>query len=340
LEWGEHPSILVIRRNRMGDMICTLPLVGNLKRHFPKCRITVACDTLGEPIARSCPVVDDVVVLKNGGPFGRWGAIIADARRLQNFDWVIGVKGGFDLKLACLVRWTNAPVRVGFPNSSRRTDLKKAELYYTDVAELPDDPYSEHQIDTQLRLLERMGIPNPTKEFNLNIPLTSLSLADKVLLQPPFTNTEGTHPFILLNVSSTVKVSYTKQDLLKVIKRTLERTNLAIGIVSSPKDAPIGRALASDAGSPRVASLATPNPLDLAAYLRRSSGFITPEGGAAHLSACVGTPTVVLWSEGPFAKWRSQSSKHVFVQPKGPMGKLTFEQIWQAVEDAIMKVEA
>ena len=41
------PRILVIRRNRMGDMIYTLPLLHALRRHFPEAHITVACDPRG-----------------------------------------------------------------------------------------------------------------------------------------------------------------------------------------------------------------------------------------------------------------------------------------------------
>jgi len=58
------PRILVIRRNRMGDMIYTLPLLHALRRHYPQAHLTVACDPPGAPIARACESVNEVIVLE------------------------------------------------------------------------------------------------------------------------------------------------------------------------------------------------------------------------------------------------------------------------------------
>ncbi|HEY0256557.1 MAG TPA: hypothetical protein VGC39_03860, partial [Candidatus Methylacidiphilales bacterium] len=46
----DSPRILVIRRNRMGDMICTLPLLHALRKGYPTAHLTVACDPAGAPI--------------------------------------------------------------------------------------------------------------------------------------------------------------------------------------------------------------------------------------------------------------------------------------------------
>src|SRR5580658_7636658 len=100
--WSTHrpqvetptPRILVVRRHRMGDMIYTLPLLHALRRHYPQAHLAVACDPAGEPIARACNVIDEVIVLSSSG--NRWLSLLGDTTRLQNFDWVIAAKGGFD----------------------------------------------------------------------------------------------------------------------------------------------------------------------------------------------------------------------------------------------------
>src|SRR5450755_2745810 len=81
------PRILVIRRNRMGDMIYTLPLLHALRRHFPQAHLTVACDPLGAPIAHACESVDEYIVLDPG--WNPWQAALKNAACLQDFDWVI-----------------------------------------------------------------------------------------------------------------------------------------------------------------------------------------------------------------------------------------------------------
>src|SRR5476651_2193902 len=143
----ENPRILVIRRNRMGDMIYTLPLLHALRRHFPQAHLTVACDPLGAPIAQACPAVNDVIVLEPG--WNPWQAALKNAARLQDYDWVIAAKGGFDRRLAVLTRLTNGAIRIGF----QRRRPHRLSAFYTDTVALPDRPREEHQIDTLLRLL-------------------------------------------------------------------------------------------------------------------------------------------------------------------------------------------
>src|SRR5260221_2660478 len=88
------PRILVIRRNRMGDMIYTLPLLHALRRHYPQAHLTVACDPLGAPIAQACAAVDEVIMLEPG--WNPWQAALINASQLQDYDLVIAAKGGFD----------------------------------------------------------------------------------------------------------------------------------------------------------------------------------------------------------------------------------------------------
>ncbi len=114
----DDPRILIIRRNRMGDMICTLPLIRALRRHYPKARVTIACDAAGVPIAQACSAIDHVIPLERG--WYLWTMPLQRPHEWQDFDWVIAAKAGFDRRLAALARLSNAARRIGFGDASRR----------------------------------------------------------------------------------------------------------------------------------------------------------------------------------------------------------------------------
>jgi len=97
-----EPRILVIRRNRLGDMIYTLPLLHALRRRFPQAHLTVACDPPGKSIAQACPAVNDVIILEPG--WNPWQAALKNGSALQGYDWVFAAKGGFDSRLAVMTR--------------------------------------------------------------------------------------------------------------------------------------------------------------------------------------------------------------------------------------------
>jgi ADP-heptose:LPS heptosyltransferase len=250
-----------------------------------------------------------------------------NAAQLQDYDWVIAAKGGFDRRLAVLTRLSNGAIRIGF---ERRTDRPSA--FYTDPVALPDNPNEEHQIDTLLRLLRPLGLVNPTDytiDLSLRLPDSAREFASDVLCRPPFSTVRR---FMLINLSSTVRLKFHEEDFVALTARVLASTDLAVGLVAAPSDQPKTRELAGRMASERVVAVATPGPLDLAALLERAVCLLTPEGGAAHLAAVAGTPALVLWSEGPFQKWYSRGTDHAFIQAEPGEQTLPLERVWEALQ--------
>ena len=313
------PRILVIRRNRLGDMVCTLPLLHALRGRFPQAHLAIACDPPGAPIASASGVVNEVVVLGSSGAF----PLLGNARRLQGCDWVIVAKGGFHRRQATLARLSNGTRRVGFDASP--------SLYYTDPVALPD-PQAEHQIETLLRLAAPLEIaPPPVIDLPpLEIPAAARDFAEALFAPAPWKNFSR---FVLINVSSTVRLRFRPRDFMLLAQRILVAdAGAAVFFVAGPADQLQAHELALECNSTRIAAIATPGPLELAALMRRAALLITPEGGAAHLAAAVGLPALVIWSEGPFEKWRSRARNHVFVQADPYEPLIPVDRAWRALE--------
>jgi heptosyltransferase-3 len=318
------PRILVIRRNRLGDMIYTVPLLHALRRHNPRAHIAVACDPPGAPIAHACEAVNEVIVLASG--WNPWQATYINAAAMQDFDVVIAAKGGYDRRLGVLTRLTNAPTRIGFEPSPGA-----GLLYYTDPVALPDNGKEEHQIETLLRLLQPMGLVRPTAfsvNLNLRVPEESREFAAEARSRPPFTDTPG---YILVNYSSTAPLKFREEDFIALARRILGATNLAIAFVAAPLDQQLIHEIAMCMASKRVIALDTPGPMDLAALLEKAIVLFTPEGGAAHLAAALNTPALVLWSEGPFKKWHSRGKRHAYVHAERGEQFVPVDRVWQAL---------
>jgi len=169
----------------------------------------------------------------------------------------------------------------------------------------------------------------PLIDLSLRIPESSREFARSVLARPPFS---PSHRFMLINFSSTVALKFRDEDFLTLTQRILTSTDLAIGFVAAPADQPKIGKLAAQMTSDRVTAISTPGPLDLAAVLERAVCLLTPEGGAAHLAAVVDTPTLVLWSEGPFKKWYSRGEDHAFVHAEPDEQTIPLERVWQALQ--------
>jgi len=297
----EAPRLLVIRRNRMGDMICTLPLLRALRRRFPRARITVACDEAGLAVAQACAAVDRVLLLRRG--LQLWITPFGSPRQWQDFDCVIAVKAGFDRRLGWLVRLTNAARRIGYENGA-------ASDFYTDPVPIPADLWNVHQIEATLGLLAPLGIAppaEPVQDLQLDLPAAAVAFADHLAAF-----WKG-RDLLLINLSSTAPLRFRDEDFEALMSGFTARGDCYVGLVALPADLPRAEKLAR-AGGERVRVLPTPGPLELAALIGRARVFLTGEGGGAHLAAAMGTPAVVLWSEGPFEKWYSRGPRHAFVR--------------------------
>jgi heptosyltransferase I len=306
-------------------MLYTLPLLHLLRRRFPYAHLVVACDPAGAPIARACPAVSEVILLRTG--WSRWLSLLRNAVHFKDYDWVIAAKGGFDRRLATLTRLTNSAGRVGFDRHLERSD------YFTHPVALPPDPHAEHQIETLLRLLAPLGIAAPAFApdlLRLEIPDASRDFAARVVAAPPFHTA-----FALINISCNRPVKFSRTDYATLVAQLLAATPLSIGIVSAPADQPAARQLAARFASDRAAVIATPEALDLAALLERAALFVTPEGGAAHLSSVTGTPTVVLWS-GHYGKWRPRGDRHLLVEAANHEASIPVERVWWAVTSVLI----
>ncbi len=71
--------------------------------------------------------------------------------------------------------------------------------------------------------------------------------------------------------------------------------------------------------------------MDLAALLQKALVLFTPEGGAAHLAAAMDTPALVLWSEGPFNKWRSRGKRHAYIHAEPGETVVPVDRVWQGL---------
>src|SRR4051794_32369083 len=61
------PRILVVRPDRIGDVILSTPVIETLKRRYPKAHVTVMVREAVVPLIRGLPYVDDVIVFEPEG---------------------------------------------------------------------------------------------------------------------------------------------------------------------------------------------------------------------------------------------------------------------------------
>jgi heptosyltransferase-2 len=118
--------IAVIRLDRLGDLVLTLPLLGALKRRWPLAEVTLLCREAVAPLAQAQPEIDRLMTVR--GVSDRAGKVLdRDERRsliarlrAEQFDLVIDPFYGEELETALLAWHSRARYRLGFSIAGRR----------------------------------------------------------------------------------------------------------------------------------------------------------------------------------------------------------------------------
>src|SRR5438309_10821439 len=72
-----RPRILVIRRDNIGDLVCTTPLLFALRERFPRAHIAALVNTYNEAVLARNPAVDAVYAYEKGKHRGEGRSVLS-----------------------------------------------------------------------------------------------------------------------------------------------------------------------------------------------------------------------------------------------------------------------
>ncbi len=323
--------ILVVRLNKVGDMICTIPLLKTLRHHFKNAKITMLAEKPSAEIFTDTALVDDLIIytrkhslLRNRHLEVR--KLLMDYKMRSNvkFDVAIGVKGGFSSFLAIIVFLSGAKIRIGYI-SNKNYLLNWCYNFPVN----PIDFSMVHQTEACLNLLTAVGVHDFIKDTTIPIPSEQRDSAYKFLIS------NGLNPgnkIAVFNISNNRKTStWQSANFIKLGKLLFENNGFRciITCILSDRDKAIkicnemkGNALFYE----------TRHIMNFAAMVSMANFLIAGDGGAVHISASVGTPVVALFGQTNPAIYGPCGGGHiVLMSPNGDVNSITADTVFSAV---------
>lgn len=293
--------ILVIRRDNIGDLICTTPLLQTLRHHYPQAWIGVLANQYNAPVLQGHPAVDDVLAYekaKHRAPgISRWSVWWATARllgqlRLKGVDLAIVASSGGE-RFARLV-------------GARRT--------------IADKPTGRHEVENCMALLAPLGITDSPGPVSIH---ADAACRDRMAQRLP-SGFRG--PVLGVHLSARKPSQRWPEDRFVAAIQGLLAAG-AIGHVLlfwAPGDEQDPRHPGDDSKSQRVLAAldglpVTPMPTaalpELIGGLDLCNLVFCADGGAMHVAAGLGKPIVCLFGDSGAAQWRPWGVPHELLQP-------------------------
>lgn len=155
----DKKKILIIRTDRIGDVILTLPLSTLLKEKYPESKITFLCSNYTKEIPELCKSIDNIICIENFSFFELIENLIS-----LDFNYAILVYPKFKISLSIFL--SGIKHRIG-------TKFRWYSFFFNDKISHHRKESKKHELEYNSDLLSPFGIKNniqiPSVQFNIQI---------------------------------------------------------------------------------------------------------------------------------------------------------------------------
>jgi ADP-heptose:LPS heptosyltransferase len=317
------PRFLVIRRDNIGDLVCTTPLIAGLRARYPEALIAALVNTYNGEVIANNPHLDCVYAYGKakhrveGESLLRTYAgrlrLVLEIRR-RRFDYAILAAPRFQPRSLRFAKWVGAKHVVGFTEGVTRAEGA------IDLAVRYGDPVPRHEVEDVFRLLGALGIEG-TPPALLVVPDPALvaivrsNLAERL---------SGEGPLVGIHISARKPSQrWPVERFAGMIRALAERHGARFVLLWAPGsernprhpgDDEKARKLVDLVRQQRVLAVPTFRLAELIAALSVCDYVVCADGGAMHLAAALGKPILCFFGDSSPSRWRPWGVRHALLQ--------------------------
>ncbi len=269
---------LISRLSSLGDVVCSLPVAGALKRSFEGCEVVWAVDRRFSGVVECCRSVDRVVVWPK-----EWRAWRGLWRELGAFDAALDLQGL--LKSALVLAGAKAERKLGY-----HWQREGAWLFSQRV--LPD-PTSFHVVDQYVDVARAAGADAHGAEFDLAPKAEDVEAMRGVLAEAGW---DGARPLALCNAGAGWASKRWPAAHFAALARKLQAEGVAVGFLGAPGDRPAFEEVLACEPGPVLDLLGKTKVRQLIALISLARVHVGGDTGSTHIAAALGVPAVGLYS--------------------------------------------
>jgi ADP-heptose:LPS heptosyltransferase len=322
--------ILIIRRDNIGDLVCTTPLLRALRTQLPDSRIEVLATRYNQAVLQGHPDIDALYAYTKAkhredgesllGLYWQRLVTVASLRR-QHYDWVILPEGGSASALR-FAHWVNG----------------KKVL----VRDGRDEVAGPHEVEQCCHLLSRLGLAYETPAPHIVAAAGEQAGIRRLLpVRGPATRLIGVH------ISARKPSQRWPAESFADLARRLAAENCALLLLWAPGRSDNPQHPGDDDKAETIMTMTkglpiTPVPTrrleELIAALSLCNGVVCGDGGAMHLAAGLGKSIVCLFGQSTVARWHPWAVPHVVLQDASlDVSRICVDQVMRACHSLFEK---
>ena len=297
LDFSKISNVLVVRSDRLGDVILSTPVYESLKTSFPHLKITVMVNPLQGEILEGNPKIHKIIRMRRRQ---LWSVILES--RKEKFDLAITLNKKISATATFFTLCSNAKVMAGYlhPQNSWKYNIR-----------LPIETFPQHEIENNLALLKYMGVPQiisqPKIYFNDN---------EKMKIEGIMKSEKRERPLILVKTETRIAEWGWQWEKFQAVMENILKNKIAdIWLINGPgEEAKLRSHIAKMKFQPRLLPLVKTK--ELALLIQQCDLILCNHTGIMHLATAVEKPACVIFKHGEIQRWGPRHTKSVVLDDR------------------------
>ncbi|TAL23005.1 MAG: glycosyltransferase family 9 protein [Nitrospirae bacterium] len=329
-------KILFIRRDNIGDLVCTTPAIHAVRNHYPDAKIGILVNTYNVDAIRNNPDINEIYTYEKAKHAPEKNKIsvwlnnlkVLHKIRKEKYDAAIGC-GSYSPRLARYTFITGAKKRIGYLKKGMKSKFYNMPLYE------PEEIL--HEAEKTFNLLSCLGINGAPQQLRI------FPSEDEVKKVRDFLNASGHSKgktLIAFHISSRRPENrWPVEKFIELGKLVLNRHNAGVLLLWSPGSEKNIYHPGDDEKAEFIKNSLSPEPLaykttklgELISALSLSSIVVCCDGGAMHIAAALQKPIVTIWGSTNPKSWAPWGTRHVILTDGKDASNVSVNDVFAAI---------
>lgn len=277
--------ILIIRTDRIGDVILSTPVIRAMRLAYPHAFISVMVSPYSLQIVEDNPFLDEAIVFDKGSAQKSWLSSLAFARCLKRKQFDLCLVLHPTIRVHLLVFLAGIKRRIGYD--------RKFGFLLTDRLAHTKQQGLRHEAEYNLDFVKYLGVESPSVEMYIPIKQESEQWVESYCRQESLGEKDklvAIHP-----AASCPSKVWPCQRFSETADALIEKYGVKIIVVAGAKDVAGVEVMLKHMKNKAVNLAGKTSVSQLASLLKRCRLFISNDSGPVHIAAGVGTPVISIF---------------------------------------------
>ena len=302
--------ILIVRNDRIGDVILTLPIAQVLRNYFPSAHIAMLIQRYTAEVVEDSRFVDHIVFYDDGQRSVPMFHLVSTLRR-ERFDIVFHMRPRF--RLALMTWIARIPVRVG-------TGYRWYSFLFNNKVYEHRKDAQFHELEYNLHLLRAIGIdvPEGSVKPSLSVRQESVDVVKRLLTESGFSESET---LVILHPGSGRSArDWSAEKFGELGKKLSQLPGVKILVIGGRGEEALVSRIQTMIGSGSQAWVDRLTLREYAALAKQAKLFVANSTGPIHIAAAVVTPVIGLYPQVTALsakRWAPYTERKTIFSPVG-----------------------